>query len=318
MIRPVLTMVRKELTQVVRDRTLLRLVVLVPIIQLFVLGYAAETDLRNVRVSVLDQDRSRESRTMADAFHRSDVFVPGPPAASGEGLEDLLRKGRTDVGLWIPVGYADDLAAGRTARVSIAVDGSNSSVAGRAVGYAGEIVWEEARERMEARARAYPQAALQMHAVEPVSRFFYNPELRSRHYMIPGIVVLLVTIISALLTDLAVVREREIGTLEQLMVSPLTPGQLLAGKTIPVCGAGVSGSRDRLGRGGAVVPLAFRGIRGGPRAGLGALPARHSRRGAARVDRVQHAAAGDVHDVVLPRLRDHHERVLLSLSLIHI
>jgi len=233
MFRPIAYLVLKEFRQVVRDRALIRMVIAVPLIQLFVLGYAANTDLENVRVSVLDQDRTRESRRLTDAYHQSDVFTPGPVPEGPSDLNRLLFDGETEVALWIPSGYGADLASGRPAAVSVAVDGSNSSVAGRAAGYAQQIALVEGQRLLEERARARAALGPEVHRVEAVSRFFYNPELESRHYMVPGIVVLIVTVISALLTGVAVVREREIGTLEQLMVSPLTPAQLIAGKTIP-------------------------------------------------------------------------------------
>ncbi len=233
MVRSVLYLVQKEFRQVFRDRTLLRVILIVPIVQIFVLGYAANTDLKNVRLSVLDQDSSRDSRSLADAYYASDVFIPGPRASSPAELQNLLLEGQTDVGLWIPRGYAATLLTSDAVAVSMTFNGQNSSAAGRSVGYASEIALQEVGRYLESAALAQPDLARRARRIESSSRFFYNPELRSQHYMVPGIVVLLITIISALLTGVAVVREREIGTLEQLMVSPLTPGQLIAGKTIP-------------------------------------------------------------------------------------
>ncbi|MFH1143645.1 MAG: ABC transporter permease [Candidatus Eisenbacteria bacterium] len=218
-LQPIPFIVRKEFLQLFRDPALLRIVVFVPLIQLFIFGYAANTDLENVRVALLDQDRSRESRALADAFFAADVYVPGPVAESPRDLQRFLVQGEAELSLWIPRGYAEAWAAGEAMQVGVQVDGSNSSLAGRAAAYAGVIVSQS--------------ASASRSAPGPRGRFLYNPELRSRFYMVPGIVVLVVTIISALLTGMAVVREREIGTLEQLMVSPLTPGQLIAGKTIP-------------------------------------------------------------------------------------
>lgn len=232
-VRPVFYLVQKEFRQVFRDPALVRIVLFVPLIQLFVFGYAATTDLKNVRVSVLDQDRSEASRSLADAFFASDIFAPGPPASNPADLERFLVDGRADATVWIPAGYEEDLARGRTASVAVAVDGQNSSLAGRTAGYVSEILRCEARGVLEEKVLAHPEMAGRARRVEGISRFFYNPELESRHYMVPGIVVLIITVISAVLTGMVVVREREIGTLEQLMVSPLTPAQLIAGKTIP-------------------------------------------------------------------------------------
>ncbi|MCK4546110.1 MAG: ABC transporter permease [Candidatus Eisenbacteria sp.] len=234
MFRPIFWIAQKELRQLFRDRALLRVVLVVPMIQLFVFGYAANTDLKNVRVSVLDEDRSEGSRRLVDAYYASDVFVPGPAAGAPRDLDRFLLEGKTDAALWIPRGFSEDLARGDPASVAVTVDGVNGNVAGRVMGYATAIVRQESLARLEKVALAHPGLAARTHRVDADSRFYYNPELRSRHYMVPGIVVLIITIVSAMLTGIAVVREREIGTLEQLMVSPLTSGQIIAGKTIPI------------------------------------------------------------------------------------
>ena len=225
---PLLSLIRKEFLQIRRDPAMLRLIFVVPVLQMMVLGYAANLDLERVPVAFLDQDRTASSRALVDAFLATTTFVSGPAAANGSQLQDHLARDRADLTVWIPSGYARDLAAGRPAPVGIAVDGTNSSSAGKAAGYAARIVQQEAA-RLAAdagRTAAGPR-------VEAVTRFFYNPELRSRIYMVPGILVILVTIVSAMLTGMAVVREKEIGTLEQLMVTPLKARHLVAGKVLP-------------------------------------------------------------------------------------
>jgi ABC-2 type transport system permease protein len=238
--RPVLYLIQKEFRQVFRDHDMLRVIFLVPTVQLFVFAYAANTDLRNVTVGLLDQDRSAVSRRVVDALTHSDVFVPGPVARTPGELEGFLTRDRARVTLWIPRHFERDLLEGRASEVAIAVDGRNSSLAGRAAGYAQAVI---VREVMRVRAEegvASPAVAAAASArptppvrIDGVPRFFYNPELESRYYMVPGILVLLITILSTLLTGLAVVREKELGTFEQILVTPLTPGQLVAGKTIP-------------------------------------------------------------------------------------
>ena len=220
-LRPIPFLVRKEFRQIFRDPALVRIVIFVPLLQLFLFGYAANTDLSNVRVAVLDQDRTPSSRALSEAFLASDVFTPGPVAHSADDVQAYLVRGEAELSLWIPRGYAEGQLRGEVVPVGVSVDGTNSSVAGRAAAYASRIVGRQV------------VGGGDVHPLEVHSRILYNPELRSRFYMVPGIVVLVVTIISALLTGMAVVREREIGTLEQLMVSPLNSGQLIAGKTIP-------------------------------------------------------------------------------------
>lgn len=218
-----LYLIQKEFRQIGRDHTMLRIIFLVPILQLFVFAYAANTDLRNVRLAVLDEDQSRASRELVEAFTRSDVFIPGPLAENPRELESFLTREEANLALWIPENFARDLAAKRPTSVGIAVDGQNATLAGRTAGYAQAIVSEEA-----ARGAVRPPPG-----IRAITRFLYNPELESRYYMIPGIVVLLITVVSAFLTGVAVVREKEIGTLEQLLVTPITPVQFVAGKTIP-------------------------------------------------------------------------------------
>jgi ABC-2 type transport system permease protein len=239
--RPVLYFVHKEFRQVFRDFDMLRVVFLVPIIQLFVFSYAANTDLRNVTVGVCDEDRSAVSRRVLDGVVHSTVFVPGPTVDNPRELQELLDTGRARITLYIPRNFERDILEGRDVQVGVAVDGRNSSLAGRASGYAQTVVRREvARIRAEQRVPAATMAAATGAArsrapvrINGITRFFYNPELESRYYMVPGILVLLITIVSTLLTGLAVVREKELGTLEQLLVTPITAGQLIAGKTIP-------------------------------------------------------------------------------------
>jgi ABC-2 type transport system permease protein len=227
-VRALAFLIRKEFLQIRRDPALLRLIFAVPIVQLLILGSAANVDLERVPVSFLDQDQTAQSRALQDAFLATTTFVPGPVASSPEELRSLLDHDEADLTVWIPRHYARDLAAGRAVDVGIDVDGINSAAAGKAAGYASRILQQEARRLAAARGHL-PQGA----QVEAATRFFYNPELVSRTYMVPGILVILVTIISGMMTGMAVVREKEIGTLEQLLVTPLKAGHLVAGKVIP-------------------------------------------------------------------------------------
>ncbi len=204
-----------------------------PMIQLFVLSYAVTTDLKHVRLAVFDEDRTARSRELISAFYSSDLFLRGPSADSPSELHALLEKSETDMTVWIPKGYAEKLEGLGGAQVAITVDGQNSSSAGRALGYSEALLRQESQRILQQRSDANPALALKARRIEPVTRFYYNPELQSRYYMIPGIVVLLLTVVSAMLTGMAIVKEKEIGTLEQLMVTPLSPGEIIAGKLIP-------------------------------------------------------------------------------------
>lgn len=222
---PVTSMVKKEFRQLRRDRALLRLILFLPLIQLFVLAYAITFDLKNVRVSVLDDDRTPASRTFAEALLNAEGFVPGPRPADTGALQTMLERGDTDLALHLPRGLEREILDGRAARLGLSVDGSNSSQAGRAVG--------SARAALTRAARRLGGVAPEPGGLVAVTRFIYNPELKSRIFMVPGILVMLVTLIATMVTGMAVVREKEIGTLEQVMVSPLSSGQFVAGKLIP-------------------------------------------------------------------------------------
>ena len=221
-------LIRKEFLQIRRDKAILRMIFILPIVQLMVLGYAANVDLENVPITFLDQDRTAASRALAEAFLATSTFIPGPAADSPAQLQGHLDHDRTDVTVWIPKGYARDIASGKPVPLGLSVDGINSSSAGKAAGYASRIIAQEAQ-RLGAEQGREPRGP----RITVASRFFYNPELRSRVFMVPGILVILVTIVSAMLTGMAVVREKEIGTLEQLMVTPLKAGHLVAGKVLP-------------------------------------------------------------------------------------
>jgi ABC-2 type transport system permease protein len=231
--RAVLYLVQKEFRQVFRDQAMLRIIFAVPILQLFVLSYAVTFDLKNIRFSFLDGDRTRESRSLVEAVDMSQPFVPGPPARTPRELRGKLEEGETDISLWIPKGFAEGMMRGEGVSVGLAVDGINTSIAGRALGYGQAIVVEEGFALSGAVGAAEVARATTGGSIAGVHRFFYNPELESRYHMVPAIVVLLITVVSMFLTGMAVVREKEIGTLEQLLVSPISPAQLIAGKTIP-------------------------------------------------------------------------------------
>lgn len=224
--------VRKELLQLRRDPRLSRLILVAPMIQLLVFGYAVSTDVRHTATFLVDQDRSPLSRELVDGFTASGYFdvVAGSEAATD--AVKALDRGEATVGLVIPPGFGRDLLAAGTdgapaATVQLLVDGTNSNIATVALGYA-EGILRSFGARVAAAGADLPEAAV---ALE--ERAWYNPSLESRNYNVPAVVGTLMLLVALLLTALAIVREREIGTLEQLMVSPLTPGELIAGKTLP-------------------------------------------------------------------------------------
>lgn len=213
----------KELRQIFRDPRLARVIFIAPIIQLMIFGYAVSTDIRGTAVFVVDQDGSRAARELVEAFTASGYFEVAGRSRRPQDLVAALDHGDAVLGIVIAPGFAADLARGE-AEVQLLLDGTNSNLATVALGYAERIV---ASFGLEAAAvRSTP-------AVELAERAWFNPDLESRNYNVPAVAGTLVLLVCLLLTSLAVVREKEIGTLEQLMVSPLRPWELMAGKTIP-------------------------------------------------------------------------------------
>lgn len=219
----VFEMVRKELRQIFRDPRLKRVIFIAPVVQLLAFGYAVSTDVRNVRTLVVDHDRTAASRELVQAFAASGSFrIVGATDRPGD-LVRALDRGDVVLGIVVPPGFERDLALGR-ARVQLLFDGTNSNLATVSRGYAERIVLSWAARR----GPGAPEPAVDLR-----SRAWFNPDLESRDYNVPAVMGALLMLICLLLTSLAVVREREIGTLEQLLVSPLRPGELILGKTLP-------------------------------------------------------------------------------------
>lgn len=216
-------LLEKEFRQVLRDPRLAGVVFVSPILQLVVFGYAVSTDIRETATLVVDHDRTAASREAVEVLSTTDFFrVTGRSNRSGD-LVVALDRGEAIVGIEIPPGFEADLGAG-DARLQLLLDGTNSNTASVAMSYAERILQAYG---YRAAGRAPPDA------VDLRERAWYNPDLQSRAYNVPAVVGILLLLICLLLTALAIVREREIGTLDQLEVSPLSAGELIAGKTIP-------------------------------------------------------------------------------------
>jgi ABC-2 type transport system permease protein len=236
--RRILHLMRKEMLQLRRDPQMLRVIFMSPIFQLFVFGYAVSTDIRHVATALLDQDRTVQSRQLAERFTRSGYFDIERRPGSPREVDGLLDDGRVQVALVIPRGFAADLAADRTARVQVLVDGSDSMSAGMITGYVGGIAGEYSGQIAAERLDRMRGAGLRVPSVEERTRVWYNPELKSVRYMVPGVLSMILFLVTMLMTSMAIVKEREIGTLEQLVVTPITPGELIVGKTLPYIAIG--------------------------------------------------------------------------------
>jgi ABC-2 type transport system permease protein len=221
-------LIKKEMRQLLRDPKMKRVMFGAPIIQLLLFGYAVNTDVRNVSTVVVDQDRTTESRLLQENFVASGYFQIVEMGDDPSDIDRALDGGSAVVGLQIPPGFAQDLKAGRAATAQLLIDGTNSNTATVAQGYAGRIIQSFSAEQAAAR-------GLKMEGgIDLRARAWYNADLSSQVYNVPGVIGLILLLMALLLTALSVVRERELGTLEQLMVSPITPKELMLGKTVPV------------------------------------------------------------------------------------
>ncbi len=228
-------LVRKELRQIFRDPRTKRIIFASPIIQLLAFGYAVNTDVRNTATFVQDHDRTTESRELIGSLTAAGYFRVVGTSTRDHDLTDALDHGRAVIGVVVPAGFARDVRAGRAATVQVLVDGTNSNTGTVAQGNATRTIaeWGIARARGRGPEPSVTGAAP---GVDLRVRAWFNPDLVSRVYNVPAVIGLIVLLMSMLLTSLGVVREREVGTLDQLLVSPLSAGELMLGKTLPVAG----------------------------------------------------------------------------------
>ncbi|MGB7219957.1 MAG: ABC transporter permease [Vicinamibacterales bacterium] len=226
--RRIAHLIRKEFLELRQDPRLFGIVIIAPILQLTMLGYAATTDVRDVPVVVVDEDRSSESRELVSRFDASQNFVVVDALSSLEEVAAYLDEGRAWMALGIPHDYGERVRRGQPATVQVIADGTDASSTNVAIGYAGALVASYAQDLA---AGGLPGAARP--AVAADVRVWFNPQLESRVFMIPGILALLLLVVTTNLSSMAIVREKELGTLEQLNVTPLARWELITGKLLP-------------------------------------------------------------------------------------
>ena len=227
------SLIRKEFIQILRDPRTLVLILVIPVMQLFLMGYAATNDVRNVPLAVFDQDRSPSARALLDAYRTADYFRLAYDVDSEEELRQLIDRGQARVGLIIPPTYGDRILAGKTAQVIFVLDGSDPTVASTSLSAAqliGQALGVEIlTEHLE---RSGLVGALNQ-PVDVRTQVWYNPDLVSAYFMIPGVIGMILFALTSILTATAIVRERERGTIEQLIVTPIRPWELIVGKVLP-------------------------------------------------------------------------------------
>jgi len=226
-------MLIKEFIQIFRDPRMKGVIFLMPIIQLLVFGYAVTTDVRNVKTVVYDLDNSASSREIIARFAGSGYFEIIKYTDSQEQATNLLDKAKAQIIIRINKGFQSDLIAGRKAAIQIILDGTDSNTAGIALDYAARIIGSFSEtvliERINKMQRSTPLSGTV--ALEP--RAWFNENLESRNFYVPGVIAIIVMLITLMLTSMAVVREKEIGTMEQIMVTPITSTEFILGKTVP-------------------------------------------------------------------------------------
>jgi ABC-2 type transport system permease protein len=215
---------RKELLHILRDPQTLFFTIFVPVLELFMLGYAIDTNVRNVRTVIVDYAGTQESRQLIEKFENSQDFRVVQQAWNDEVASEMIVAGKARVGIIIPEDYSRKLEGGQTAEILVLVDGSESSVAAEAVNVGNAIALRESLERVLGN-RELP--------VEAKPRVLFNPATRSANFFIPGLMVVMCQMMSTMLSANAIVREKELGTLEQLYMTPVRRGELILGKLAP-------------------------------------------------------------------------------------
>ncbi len=227
------SLIRKEFIQIRRDKRTLILVLIIPIMQLFLMGYAATNDVRNVPMAVYDQDRGVSARALLDVYRAADYFTITYEASSEQELRDLIDRGQARAGLIIPPDYTDKIQAGETGQVMIVLDGSDPTIASTALSSAQLIGQAYSTQILQTRLAARGQTAAIQSPVQVGTSVWYNPDLVSAYFMIPGVIGMILFALTSILSATAIVRERERGTIEQLIVTPIRPWELVVGKLFP-------------------------------------------------------------------------------------
>jgi ABC-2 type transport system permease protein len=225
------SIIRKEFLQLIRDPRTLALAVVIPIVQLFLLGYAATSDVRNIAMAVWDQSRSPESRDLLDAFRAADYFTMDYFVGSQEEYQKLIESGDARVALVIPADYSRRIFEGN-AQVLMVLDGSDASIGSTALSTA-RLVGQSYATKILSEQAALSGRAAPSSPVEVRTQVWYNPDLNSAYFMIPGVIGMILSFITTILTATAIVRERERGTIEQLIVTPIRSWELVLGKLLP-------------------------------------------------------------------------------------
>ena len=228
-----LYLIQKEFRQIAREKTYIGIIFVVPILQLVVIGFAVTTDVKNVPTVLVNEDRSSFSRRIEDVLQNSEQFNYLGRLPDMGSARIWIKEGRAQLALIIPPHFERDLKSNQFPQILAIIDGVDGNSAGVIAGYIA-LLAQKLQIAWLPQMNISPEQLINIHLVEPETRMLYNPDLESVYNIVPGILALLIMIITAFLTGMSIVREKEIGTLEQLMVTPIRNWELLGGKIIPL------------------------------------------------------------------------------------
>ena len=223
----------KEFLQFKRDKKMLTTILIAPVIQLVFLGYAANLDLKEIHTVVLDYDKTEASRNLITSFENNGYFYIDYRVSTYEELATLITNNKALLGIVIPAEFEKNIGAKRTTQIQAIFDGSDGNKAGIAASYVAGVVSTYSRNILLENLQLMGMKNAVTGSIQPEVRVWYNPDLTTRYYMLPSIAGLIITLVTTLLTSLAIVKEREIGTLEQIIVTPIKPYQMIIGKFVP-------------------------------------------------------------------------------------
>ncbi len=231
-----LSIMRKEFIQITRDRRIVIIAFIQPILMLFLLGFAASSDVRNVPAALFDQDHSKASRDLLDAYRAADYFQFDHEVNSVDEMRQLIQSGVAKAALIIPPDYGKRIAAGEQAQVEFVIDGSDPTIAATALGAAVQIGQSKSTAVMRTLLAARGQTGGLQSPIDVRTQVWYNPDLVSAYFLIPGLVGTILQQLAVMLTAASIVRERERGTIEQLIITPIRSWELIVGKVTPYVG----------------------------------------------------------------------------------
>ncbi|HXK08148.1 MAG TPA: ABC transporter permease [Vicinamibacteria bacterium] len=236
--RVVWEVIVKEFLQIRRDLRMIPVIFVAPVVQITVFGFAVNTDVTRVPMVLVDQDRSATSRDLVSRFVDSGYFEVAATEEQSDAAERWLVVGRAQLALVLPRGFGAAVGAGRTAALQVIADGSDAASANIALGYASAVAQGYGADLQATRLHAAGAGSV-LPGFSLVPRVFYNPDLRSRWFYVPAVLAMVLLVMTLLLSAMGVVREKEIGTMEQLIVTPIRPWQLLVGKLAPFAIIGI-------------------------------------------------------------------------------